>query len=491
MSKRKKCALLLFAGFFLCQLAWIVTLPPFRGIDEVDHAYRAAAVARGKWAPPTQSAANGRGRVVEVPLSIVRAAHAQCASLPYNRPENCNPIRTLPDGNVTVASSAGGYNPFYYAVVGYPSTFFSGTTSLYAMRIASAMICAAAFALGGWALTNWRRTLWPTASLLVATTPMVVYSTSIVAPNGLEMASAISVWCCALGLGRRDPRTDRRLMVAALIPALVLATVRPLGPLFLAAVALTACLCLGVKRSWRLVSGHRRLIILETTLVLLAVTLNALWMEAARTAGIGPSVGHADRLSFALKTIPLYFLQEFAAFPFRDQPANPLLYALAIPVTVWLVALGTKAAKGRLRWLEIGLMLSTIAGPFVFTYMTVDAKGQFWQGRYGLPFAVSVVLVAAVGLDRAGYEHPKQRVAIAAGLLAMLTANMAGLFGVLHEELSRRPSTEDQSWVFHPYALVACLAIAGWCLLAVALKRAPGARIEVEPSPGLRAISHV
>lgn len=491
MTSRRAVTLLIFAGFVLCQMAWIITLPPFRGIDEVDHAYRAAAVAGGQWKPPSEAARHGRGSLVEVPADLVRAAHAQCASLRYNGRDNCNPVRTLRDGDVTVASSAAGYNPFYYGVVGYPSRLFSGTTSLYAMRMVSALLCAAALALAGWALTSWQRTRWPTVGLLIAATPMVIYSSSIVAPNGLEMASAIAVWCCLLGLGRRGRGEDRRLLFAVLAPALVLAIVRPLGPFFLAAAVVTACLCLGLRGSVKLIVDQRRLIGAGSGLVFLAVLVNLLWLDAAKTVGLGEASAHLNRLLIALRTIPLYFLQQFGAFPFRDQPADPLLYALAVPVAVWFVIMGLRASRGRLRWTEVGLIVAMVAGPFVFTFLTVDAKGQFWQGRYGLPFVVSVVLVAAHSLDRVGYQHRLQRVAVIAGLLAMVTANVAGQFGVLRDELARRASAGDASWIPHPYALVAALTIVGWCMFGVALRGGTLSGVGRAASPELAAITHV
>ena len=36
-------------GLAILQALWILTVPPFRASDEFDHAYRAAAVARGQW----------------------------------------------------------------------------------------------------------------------------------------------------------------------------------------------------------------------------------------------------------------------------------------------------------------------------------------------------------------------------------------------------------------------------------------------------------
>ncbi len=40
---------LVAAGFFLMQLAWMVTMPAATGIDEFDHIHRAASVASGHW----------------------------------------------------------------------------------------------------------------------------------------------------------------------------------------------------------------------------------------------------------------------------------------------------------------------------------------------------------------------------------------------------------------------------------------------------------
>jgi hypothetical protein len=48
MSARRF-GLLVLVGFLLAQAVWILTVPPFRGIDEFDHSFRAAGVASGPW----------------------------------------------------------------------------------------------------------------------------------------------------------------------------------------------------------------------------------------------------------------------------------------------------------------------------------------------------------------------------------------------------------------------------------------------------------
>lgn len=61
-SSRRIIVLLVVAGSFLLQAAWILAVPPFRGMDEPDHAYRAESVAAGRWSATAQpSGYRGRG----------------------------------------------------------------------------------------------------------------------------------------------------------------------------------------------------------------------------------------------------------------------------------------------------------------------------------------------------------------------------------------------------------------------------------------------
>src|SRR5689334_13456598 len=116
----------LVLGCLLMQFAWVIALPPFRGTDEFDHAYRAAEVAGGEWLSDRPMAEHGRGHLVAVPRSIVTAAHPICASYAYTGVDNCTPVRTLDDGRVLVASAASAYNPLFYWVVGIAAKPFEG-----------------------------------------------------------------------------------------------------------------------------------------------------------------------------------------------------------------------------------------------------------------------------------------------------------------------------------------------------------------------------
>jgi hypothetical protein len=150
----------------LLQAAWIITIPPFRGADEFDHAFRAAAVAGGEWVGG-DPADEGRGWLVEVPASLVQAANGQCEQLTYVGPQNCSPAETTEDGKVLVASSAATYHPAFYWLVGTAGLPFEGASSLYAMRVATALLCLVFLSAAAWAIAK-LPTRWPLAAMTLA-----------------------------------------------------------------------------------------------------------------------------------------------------------------------------------------------------------------------------------------------------------------------------------------------------------------------------------
>ncbi|MGZ4531473.1 MAG: hypothetical protein ACXV5Q_05520 [Frankiaceae bacterium] len=144
---------LLVVGLLLTQAAWMLALPAFRGVDEIDHAYRAASLARGEVAPSGIAAKHGRGELVMVPQDLTRAAGPECRALKYDGPDNCRPSRPGPHGTVWAATSASRYSPAFYWVIGKAAEPFRGTTALVVMRAVAGLLCAAFFGLAGWVVT--------------------------------------------------------------------------------------------------------------------------------------------------------------------------------------------------------------------------------------------------------------------------------------------------------------------------------------------------
>ncbi|HET6151857.1 MAG TPA: DUF2142 domain-containing protein [Marmoricola sp.] len=453
----------------LIQVAWIAVMPPFRGVDEFDHAFRAVAVADGQWEAGGW-ATDGRGRLVTVPRALVTAAHAQCAALPYTGHDNCYPAKSLPGGKVEVASSAAGYEPVFYWIVGTPARPFSGAGSLYAMRVATALLSTFFIALGVWALTTTRRrsARWVGAVLPLALTPVLLYSTTVVAPNGPEMGAALALWCALVAWihGRPDPRTERGIVVVIAVSGIALAGLRELGPEYLFLIVLVVAAV--DPRAFRdvLVRRWRQLVAPVGAAVAVGLA-GLLWRH--HQAGIGPALVPDVKVGMTASNVIAWPLQVVAAFPFRDQSAPAVVYVLSVGLFLALVVVALRRAAGWQRIVLALFLVGSFALPFVLTAATYSSRGVIWQGRYGLPIFVGLPVVCALVAGRTGAAPSRWLLGVVAALLGI--ANVAGPLRVLHDERHRAASTNDGAWhqpsaVLVAFVILAAFAMWGWAIAA-------------------------
>ncbi len=323
MRRSARLPALLFLGTLLVQAAWILSVPPFRGVDEFDHAYRAAAVARGEWVSSYEPAPDGRGDQVTVPRDLVVAAGPECKALRYTGHDNCNPVGDATGDPVQVATAASRYHPLFYWVMGQPARAFHGSAALYAMRVTAALLCATFVALAGWAVSLWARTPWPLAALLASLTPTVLYSSTIAAPNGVEILAGLSVWVALAGLAAPgvDRPAERALLWAAVPGSMVLATVRSLGIgwLFLCVVLVLAVV--GRRRSRQLIQRHRGTLVRCALPVGAAVVGGMAWLVSVRPNQLEEHSDYPGAVVGSLIQIPVWVLQSVATGIGRSTPA--------------------------------------------------------------------------------------------------------------------------------------------------------------------------
>ncbi|WP_372733994.1 DUF2142 domain-containing protein [Nocardioides sp.] len=475
MKSRQRIAVAMFGALLCAQAAWILAVPPFRGIDEFDHAFRAAGVADGQWRL-TQPAERGRGLLVEVPAEMVEASRAQCESLSYIETQTCagdGPGQR--DGTVLATTSAAGYEPIYYWLVGTAAKPFSGAHALYAMRAASALMCALVIALAMWCLGAWLRGPWAYVGALVGLTPMLIYSTTVVAPNGLEMAAGLCLWTSLLGLGIRggaadgpeDLRRERGLLAAATFAAVVMAGLRDLGPLWVLLIVICVVVLRGPRSSWAVCRRHR----LQVALGVLLSVGSALALLAWKRGGVPVPQGllNADVDSSWTQAVryPDWIVGTVGAFPFRDQPAPIAVHVLVLAVLMAMLVAVVRHAAQRERLVVYLAVAFSLLVPSLLVWVTLEEKGGIWQGRYSLPFTVGVMVLVGLVLDSARWrvgprDHRAQLLVI--GLLA--TAHIVSVVSVERLELARDVSTADPNWWHLPPALTALTMAAGWLLVA-------------------------
>jgi hypothetical protein len=396
-------SLLAFAilGLLLMQASWIISVPAFRAIDEFDHAHRAASVANGHWGPARQAAPQGRGRLVTSTAALVDAAEERCEFYAYTRPDNCHPVEQLGDGNVLIASAATEQPSGYYAVIGYPAAVTDGAAALFVMRAVGALLCALMVGLSLWAIHCWAEGPIPMFALTLSLTPIAIYSTVVPSGNGLELVSAVALWCALLGLGTpRGGRHERALLLAATAPMVLLCGLRQLGPGMAGMIVTVTLVLLGVRRAWGVVQRHPWV----TGWLVLAATLStasqASWVLAAGRFPVGPTdptmlPSTATPSPFGVYLVQ-WFLGSFGAFPTRNEPAPVLVYAVLVLASLVFVLWGLLRSSGRTRVALCLTMALSVVVPIIFTLVYWDPAK--WQGRYSLPLTVGCFLLVGRAL---------------------------------------------------------------------------------------------
>jgi len=455
-------------GLLIIQLAWIACVPAYGGSDEFDHAYRAASVARGSWIEEPTAATRGTGAWLQVPTDIVEAAREECQKLPYTTDVDC--VGTASGDSVRVASGAGRYHPVFYALIGWPALPFEGENALYAMRIANALLCNGFFLLGLLMLRRWSSSRWPTIGALVGCTPVLIYSASIAAPNGIEMMAAFAFWASVLGLLRgrsTTPRIDGWLLSAATLSGSVLATVRSLGPLWCLLIVATSMVA--TSGSWaRVLTLLRSRAFLACLAVLAASGLASLvWIQmmSSLVVGVGEPgpAGFWPALGASAKDIPLWIFQIVAAFPYRNQVSPPVVYATVLLLGVAFAVLGWRTANRRLRWTLFLCLMISVFVPFIITAQTMETHPGAWQGRYGLPYSLGLPVLVGVALQVARRKAPHPQLVLVAVALGTV-ATSASLIGVINVEKRVSPSYESGIWDAPSPALIIIVALLGTAL---------------------------
>jgi hypothetical protein len=487
VSEAHRFAFLVFIGTALMQAAWILAVPPYRAIDEFDHAYRAAGVARGQWVLE-DAVSNGRGLAVAVPPGMVEAAEEQCESLGYTLYGNCHPIEFRDDRTVVVATSAGTYNPLYYAFIGYVAKPFDGATADYVMRSASALVCALGIALAALCLGLMRAGPWARLGLAVAMTPTLLFTSVLPAPNSVEIVAALVTWCSLLAVfsARLSAQTERRLVWVAGIAAVVTVVPRQLGPLWLVLIAVLLVAFVGLRRVQAVCLEHRMPVVLGTLFVLAATAGTVAWSTFSGFYGesgdVTPSAKEPE-----LKPVWLlvWTLQIVGAFPFRDTPAPPAVYAMYLVILLPFLCVAILRGRG---WPRLALLvgiLSVFVIPLALTMATIGTYGLIWQGRYQLPVVVGLGLMAGSLIDR----RTSRRRSFDAGvtLAALYGASHAwSVLSVQRMESNRTDIGLDPAWVTAPGpALVVMTLLGAVVLVSGPLRQLRCSRHGIVPNYGV------
>jgi hypothetical protein len=402
--------------FFLLSASWVFASPYDGAPDEVRHLVRAAGVVEGQIfaKPATKPGLGNIGAYQTVPKGLVQGdapatSNGYCYHWAPARSAACAPV---PGGGgktpTTVITGAGRYNPVYYAAVGEPLVRWPNWTGILLARLVSAALCAAFLASAWLSCLEWRRSRLLIAGLLVAATPAFFELTGAVNPNSLEIAAGISLAAAAIPLLLDgDSPHARRWLRRAALAAIGIGQFRAIGPELIAGLMVVLLLPPSraqVRQLWR-----RRSARWWSAGVVASCALGELWTITSKVTDIGNiahgkyTIGLILRSELQPTGRLLRVVEEMIdGFSYYDTKPPHLI------LVIWGAAIGLLLAAAFAwgtwveRWRLAALITGTLAIPVLFEVSNANTFGFSFQGRYILPLAVGVPMLAAFITGRSG-----------------------------------------------------------------------------------------
>ncbi len=392
---------------FLNMAAWSIATPLFASPDEPAHVVRAVALVHGQLIGKTVRNAGNAITDVTVPRVYASGpAYGGCFAFRGAISAACAAPITHSRRIVQTTTYVGRYPPLYYAIVGLPSLLTASTAGLYLMRLVSALLNALFIALAAASVVAWSRSRFLLIGLLLAATPMTFFLAGVVNPSGLEISSAICLWCSGIVLAlERSHDPPPGLVTVVTASAAVLLLSRALSPLWL--VLIVALLALlsgrkGVAAIARARSARWSLAVLVPCGIF-AVG----WIAGAHGLDVlrvgAPVKAGETGLTLAANIFGYtgtWLQQMVGFFGWLDTPSPLLTYLVWYAAIGLVVLLAMSCVTLRYGGVLLLLMAIVLFVPVMIAYSQAHQLGIGWQGRYTMPMAVGVPLMAVALIER-------------------------------------------------------------------------------------------
>lgn len=405
-----------FAAFVLITVSWALFNPLMASPDEPSHLTKAVATVHGQ----VINSEILTERVVRVPEIYVDVRGLTCNAFDPEVPaSDCDTATILstdsPDGWVTDYTPAGLYNPVYYLLISWPALFSHSLASIYAMRLLSAVVASFFLALGMRSLAQANLPHLAVAISFAGITPVALFLAASINPQALEISASFALWA-QLYLILRDPDNDKLIsrMWWLAFTAVFLANSRGLSPFFMTLIVVAVVAVhpwshtvqvLRNRRSWTPIG-----------VATLGTGVASAWilgtgMLSTSTTSPEPGITPGWLASYTLQMTGTYIRQAVGAFGWThvQLPKWMVLLFLGGALLGGLWALRQADLRRRIV-LALCTPLFTIGIPVALHASQAYSLGIMWQGRYILPLAIGIPIMAAMVIaDNPGVTERTQR----------------------------------------------------------------------------------
>jgi hypothetical protein len=442
--------------------------------DEPSHAMRAAAVAHGELTWKSREEVVYRNffdvrrtnTVVDVPEGYAMLEDIPvCGAIVKGRDASCAPAVSSSSAIVEARPYTGTYPPLT-AVIQSPGGRFDAPVGLVVMRLCTVLVTSLLLAsavvavrrLGGG---------FTAVGLALALTPVTLSLMAAINPSAIELAAAACLWPSLIDVVRPGA-VDRRAVWRVVVAASIFMLSRPLSPGLLVAIAAIIMVAMPWREQLRAILRERRSwlwIALLGVVFASAVT----WMVIARpdhaVVGLPDHRGTGEQIRDSLGQIPKRTGQLVGPLGWLDVTLpGAVVWGWVAAATALLVA-ALVMGSWRRRVALVVLTAGVLLGPTIAEVPSASRYGLIWQGRYTLPVAMGIAILAGWTLHERGLD--RDRVGRALGLTVVLGAVAANLLAVA-VALTRHAT--GRSWPLHivwgpqPWSA----DVRGWTVLTIA-----------------------
>jgi hypothetical protein len=397
------------AAYALLLGAWAVGNPPFASPDESAHFVRAVALAGGELAgdpaelpvPPSATPrqrnvvawGNRFAREVTVPGGLSPAGW-ECNWADASASAACQ-HDIVPDPSPTrLVTYVGSYHPLPYVAPGALARLGADPGAANRLgRVAAALSTGALLAVAILVLAAGAPVGAALLGPLAAITPMAVYFSAMLNPNGFEIAAGLALAASLLRLSRDDD-PPRWAFAAVATTGVLLALARTPTPAWILLLALLFVAVRGARGTWRLLRAHPWASAATAVPVFLAVVANRAWERAHNppldVSIAGPGGGSGFSLDFG--ETRKVFSEVVAYFAYGEFAVPVVAHVAWWSLVAGIVLLALVVARWHGRAVLLGSLAAAVLLPPVMDELLRGFTNFF--GRYFLAVLVAVPLLA-------------------------------------------------------------------------------------------------
>lgn len=397
-------------AFGLAVLSALAT--PLMGLpDEPAHAVHAVAVAHGEVAGDDRVETDpGSGWTRTETTVEVPAAYAALPTLPTcfafepTVPATCAPSMSATAGPTTSATSTvGTYAPAWYAAVGWPARLLPPTAALYGMRVVAATLFGLLVGIAVVGVLRAGAGRWGVLGVALALPPVAVHLAGGINPSGTEIAGGVALWSTTAALVRGGREVARGDLVRWAVAGVVVAVTRPLGPVVALGIPVMTVLVLGAPAvaPWRRRPGA----VWAAGLVVAAGAASLAWSLWRGTLSSfsgfpAPEATGLVAVRRSLALVPERLVEMVGVLGWADVGLPDLLVLGWLALVGALVVAGLWSGDRRAgAWLVV-LAVVVLVLPIAADVRSAPTIGFVWQGRYTLPVAAGLPVLAGVLVGR-------------------------------------------------------------------------------------------